>query len=79
MDDFDIPCLIITSDMNDPRKFNEVQVTNQIESFIELLEKRKNKWHNLGEIEARKKMSEFLARHGFSWGIIKTVIKELKT
>ena len=41
MDDFDIPCLIITSDMNDPRKFNEVQVTNQIESFIELLEKRK--------------------------------------
>ncbi|MFW9950002.1 MAG: 2-hydroxyacyl-CoA dehydratase subunit D [Candidatus Thorarchaeota archaeon] len=41
MDDFDIPCLIITSDMNDPRKFNEVQVTNQIESFIEVLEKRK--------------------------------------
>ncbi len=41
MDDFDIPCLIITSDMNDPRKFNEVQVTNQIESFIEVLDKRK--------------------------------------
>jgi benzoyl-CoA reductase/2-hydroxyglutaryl-CoA dehydratase subunit BcrC/BadD/HgdB len=41
MDDFDIPCLIISSDMNDPRKFNELQVNNQIESFIELLEKRK--------------------------------------
>jgi benzoyl-CoA reductase/2-hydroxyglutaryl-CoA dehydratase subunit BcrC/BadD/HgdB len=41
MNDFDVPCLIITSDMNDPRKFNETQVTNQIESFIEVLEKRK--------------------------------------
>ena len=41
MDDFDVPCLIISSDMNDPRKFNEVQVTNQIESFIEVLDKRK--------------------------------------
>ena len=54
-------------------KIDEVKIAR------ELLEKRKNKWHNLGEIEARKKMSEFLARHGFSWGIIKTVIKELKT
>ncbi len=43
MDDFDIPCLIISSDMNDPRKFNELQVTNQIESFIELLEKRRKR------------------------------------
>ncbi|MBD3213345.1 MAG: hypothetical protein GF311_12115, partial [Candidatus Lokiarchaeota archaeon] len=39
-EDFDIPCLIITGDMNDPRKFNEVQISNQIESFIELLNKR---------------------------------------
>ena len=37
----DIPCLIIDSDQNDPRKFNEVQVSNQIESFIEILRKRK--------------------------------------
>ncbi len=43
MDDFDIPCLVITADMNDPRKLNEVQVTNQIESFIEILKKRKKK------------------------------------
>lgn len=41
MDDYDIPCLIVSADMNDPRKFNETQMTNQIESFIELLEKRK--------------------------------------
>jgi len=42
MDDYDIPCLIIDADMNDPRKFNETQITNQIESFIEILRKRKN-------------------------------------
>ncbi|MFX1288692.1 MAG: 2-hydroxyacyl-CoA dehydratase subunit D [Promethearchaeota archaeon] len=41
MDDYDIPCLVITADMNDPRKLNELQVTNQIESFIEILKKRK--------------------------------------
>jgi benzoyl-CoA reductase/2-hydroxyglutaryl-CoA dehydratase subunit BcrC/BadD/HgdB len=41
MDDFDIPCLIVSADMNDPRKFNETQMTNQIESFIEILERKK--------------------------------------
>ncbi len=43
MDDYDIPCLVITADMNDPRKLNEVQVTNQIESFVEILRQRKKK------------------------------------
>ena len=43
MDDYDIPSLIISSDMNDPRKFNADQLSNQIESFIEILEKRKKK------------------------------------
>ncbi|MHA1239680.1 MAG: 2-hydroxyacyl-CoA dehydratase subunit D [Promethearchaeota archaeon] len=41
MDDYNIPCLIITADQNDARKFNEVQITNQIDSFIEILEQRK--------------------------------------
>ncbi len=41
LEEYDIPCLIINADMNDPRKFNEEQISNQIESFIELLEKRK--------------------------------------
>ncbi|TFF97593.1 MAG: 2-hydroxyacyl-CoA dehydratase [Promethearchaeota archaeon] len=40
-DDYDIPCLIIDADQNDPRKFNEIQVSNRIESFIEILRKRK--------------------------------------
>jgi benzoyl-CoA reductase/2-hydroxyglutaryl-CoA dehydratase subunit BcrC/BadD/HgdB len=43
MDDFDIPCLVITADMNDPRKLNEIQVTNQIESFIEILRQKKKR------------------------------------
>ena len=43
MDEADIPSLIITSDMNDPRKMNETQALNQIESFIELLRKRKKR------------------------------------
>jgi len=42
-DDYDIPCLIIDADMNDPRKLNETQVTNKIESFIEILSKRKKR------------------------------------
>ena len=41
MEDYDIPCLIINADMNDPRKLNELQVSNQIESFIEILRQRK--------------------------------------
>jgi benzoyl-CoA reductase/2-hydroxyglutaryl-CoA dehydratase subunit BcrC/BadD/HgdB len=41
LEDYDIPSLIITADMNDPRKFNEEQISNQIESFIELLDSRK--------------------------------------
>ncbi|MFX1363290.1 MAG: 2-hydroxyacyl-CoA dehydratase subunit D [Promethearchaeota archaeon] len=43
MEESDIPSLVITSDMNDPRKMNETQVLNQIESFIEILQKRKKR------------------------------------
>ena len=43
MEEADIPTLVIDSDMNDPRKMNEIQVLNQIESFIEILRKRKKK------------------------------------
>ena len=42
-EDYDIPCLIIDSDMNDPRKFAESQVINRIESFIEILHQRKKR------------------------------------
>ncbi|MFX1499901.1 MAG: 2-hydroxyacyl-CoA dehydratase subunit D [Promethearchaeota archaeon] len=43
MEESDIPSLVITSDMNDPRKMNETQVLNQIESFMEILQKRKKR------------------------------------
>ncbi len=40
-EDHDIPVLIIDADQNDPRKFNELQLENKLESFFELLEQRK--------------------------------------
>ncbi len=43
MKEADIPTLIIDADMNDPRKLNETQVLNKIESFIEILKKRKKR------------------------------------
>ena len=43
MKEADIPTLIIDADMNDPRKLNETQVLNKIESFIEILRKRKKR------------------------------------
>lgn len=43
MEEADIPTLVIDADMNDPRKLNETQVLNQIESFIEILRKKKRR------------------------------------
>jgi regulatory protein len=40
-----------------------------------LLERKKYKWEKLGKLEARKKKSEFLARKGFGWEIIKQLVK----
>jgi regulatory protein len=41
----------------------------------ELLEKRKYRWERLDKLEARKKKSDFLARKGFGWEIIKQLVK----
>lgn len=41
----------------------------------QLLEKKRYKWEKLPKFEAKKKMSEFLARKGFGWEIIKQAIK----
>jgi regulatory protein len=40
-----------------------------------LLERRKYKWERLNKLEARKKKSDFLARKGFGWEIIKQLVK----
>lgn len=42
-EDYDIPSLIIDADMNDPRKFNKTQISNKIESFIEILSEKKKR------------------------------------
>ena len=39
-----------------------------------LLERRKYRWERLNKLEARKKKSDFLARKGFSWEIIKQLV-----
>jgi regulatory protein len=53
--------------------FSKIEV-NEERIALKLLEKKKYKWKNLGEFEAKKKRSEFLARRGFSWQVIKRVI-----
>lgn len=42
----------------------------------EILKKKAYRWKKLEGLEKRKKMSEFLARKGFGWGIIKKVSNE---
>lgn len=39
-----------------------------------LLERRNYRWERLNKLEARKKKSDFLARKGFSWEIIKQLV-----
>src|SRR3972149_4272596 len=41
----------------------------------ELLEKIKYRWERLPRLEAEKKMSEYLARKGFNWEIIRKLVK----
>jgi regulatory protein len=42
-----------------------------------LVEKKKRRWEKLESFEARKKMSAFLARKGFGWEVIRSVVKEI--
>jgi len=39
-----------------------------------LLDKKGYRWRGLGKLERRKRISEFLARKGFKWDVIKKVI-----
>ena len=52
---------------------SEVKIDEQ-KIACQLLKKKKYKWEKLGKLKARKKMSEFLARKGFSWAVIKESI-----
>lgn len=44
----------------------------------ETLEKKKYKWEKLPKWEKRKKMSDFLARRGYNWSVIRKTVKSLK-
>ncbi len=48
---------------------------NEKKMAKKLLEKRKFRWERLNKLEARKKKSDFLARKGFNWEIIKQLVK----
>lgn len=47
---------------------------DEVEIARKLLEGKRYRWEKLDEIKARRKMSAFLARKGFGWGIIKNVV-----
>jgi regulatory protein len=42
----------------------------------DLLEKKKYRWEKFDDRKKRQKMTEYLARRGFSWDVIKSVVKE---
>ena len=42
----------------------------------DLLKKREYKWEKLDKFTKRKKMSEYLARKGFDWGVIKRAVDD---
>lgn len=39
--EYDIPCLVIEADHDDPRQYSEAQIKNRIDAFIEMLSERK--------------------------------------
>ena len=48
---------------------------DEIKMAEKLLERKKYRWEKLDKFEARKKKSDFLARKGFGWEIIKQLTK----
>lgn len=53
-------------------KLDEVKIASKI------LQSKLYRWKNLKGFEKRKKMSDFLARRGFSWEVVKKVLNNLK-
>ena len=47
---------------------------DEVKMAKELLEKKKYKWEGLDKLTARREMSEFLARKGFDWEVIKKIV-----
>jgi regulatory protein len=47
---------------------------DEVKLAKDLIEKKRYKWEKLDNFEARRKMSEFLARKGFNWEIIRKIL-----
>ena len=61
----------------DENLINEVLSETKIDEVKlakDLFEKKKYKWEKLDSFDARRKMSEFLARKGFSWEVIRKIL-----
>lgn len=50
---------------------------NEEKIAINLLEKKMYRWKNMDKYEAKKKMSQFLARKGIDWNAIRSAIDQL--
>jgi regulatory protein len=50
---------------------------DEVEIAKKLLNKKMYRFKKLKKLEAKKKMSEFLARKGFSWNVINAVLKDI--
>lgn len=53
-----------------------VDQEKEIEMAKKLLEKKIYRWKSLPKIEAQRKMSDYLGRHGFGWDVVKEAINE---
>lgn len=60
--------LLVTESLGPDKEYEMVKI---------LLEKKSIRWAKLPRLERKKKMLEFLARKGFSWNIIRSVIDEI--
>lgn len=50
--------------------------SSDLETAKALFEKKKGRYENLPKLEFKAKISQYLGRRGFSWDIIKEVLKE---
>ena len=48
---------------------------NELELAKRLIKEKKYRWKGLNKLDARKKMSDFLLRKGFTWEVIKKAIE----
>src|SRR4030042_3250508 len=60
-------------DVLDSSEVDEVKIAKA------LLEKKKYKWEKLPGLEAKRKKRDFLVRNGFSWDVIRKIMKDFSS